>query len=234
MSENIDSSDTSQQEDRDEWICVGTTYTNTTPGSIHAIELDMAQICENMSNKKFRQLIARLRDAAIALIRERIHGLAIWDQEEQRRVQTWFGRSDDIVRQRLNTGLPKLLRVMQELKPENVIRWDEQTQRNITCTVFPDNGITDAAVCKPDSHRRIIAIYPHFCTLPDARLSTNCKLKVLIHECSHYIDTFNSNDEIYGFGTGLKYWAQTRQDIAIDNADSLACYVSFFDDRILW
>lgn len=234
MGLTFNSHDTTRQEEDEEWICVGTTCTNTIPGSIHAIELDMTQICENMSNKTFRRLIARLRDAAVVLIRERMEALAAWDQEEQSRVRTWFGRSDETVRQRLSIGLPKLLSVMQQLEPENVIRWDEQTQRNITCTVFPDNGITDAAVCKPDSHKRIIAIYPHFCTLPDARLSTNCKLKVLIHECTHYIDTFDSNDEIYGFGTGLKYWAQTHADVAIDNADSLACYISFFDDRTLW
>lgn len=187
-----------------------------------------------MSNNAFRKLIVRLRDAAVTLIQERIRGVEGWAPEEQQRIQTWFGRSDEAVRTRLRTGLPKLLRVMQELKPENVIRWDEQKQRNITCTVFPDNGITDAAICKPDSDRRIIAIYPHFCSLPDVRLSTNCKLKVLIHECTHYVDTFDSNDEVYGFGTGLKYWAQENGDIAIHNADSLACYIAFFDDRILW
>ncbi|WP_431824665.1 hypothetical protein [Burkholderia sp. F1] len=43
-----------------------------------------------------------------------------------------------------------------------------------------------------------------------------------------------SNDEVYGFGTGLKYWALEHQDLAIGNADSLACHVSFFDDRVLW
>ncbi|KVC50003.1 hypothetical protein WI72_27250 [Burkholderia ubonensis] len=217
-----------------DWILVGTGYTNTIPGSVHEIALDMTPICPNMSNRAFRKLIVRLRDAAISLIQDRIRGLAAWDQDEQERVKTWFGRSDDTVRHTLMAGLPRLLQVMQELKPENVIRWDEQKQRNITCTVFPDNGITDASVCKSDSHRRIIAIYPHFCTLPDARLSTSCKLKVLIHECTHYIDTFDSNDEVYGFGTGLKYWALEHQDLAIGNADSLACYVSFFDDRVLW
>ncbi|MGT0250248.1 M35 family metallo-endopeptidase [Burkholderia sp. GbtcB21] len=168
----LNSHDAAEDED-DEWVFVGTTYTNTTPGSVHVIDLDLTPICENMSNKAFGKLI-------------------------------------------------------------DVIRWDEQKQRNITCTVFPDNGIADAAVCKPDSDKRIIAIYPHFCTLPDARLSSNCKLKVLIHECTHYVDTFDSNDEIYGFGTGLKYWARDHRDLAINNADSLACYISFFDDRVLW
>lgn len=221
-------------DDNEDWVHVGTAYTNTTPGSVHIIELDMTRICENMSNSAFRKLILRLRDAAIALIQERIQGVERWGHDEQQRVHTWFGRSDQAIRARLRIGLPRLLRVMQELRPENVIRWDEQAQRNITCTVFPDNGITDAAICKPDSNRQIIAIYPHFCSLPDARLSTNCKLKVLIHECTHYVDTFDSNDEIYGFGTGLKIWAQENKNIAIHNADSLACYIAFFDDRILW
>ncbi|AXK63088.1 M35 family metallo-endopeptidase [Burkholderia sp. IDO3] len=233
MSESLNP-DSPVNDDDEEWVCVGSACTNTIPGSTHVIELDMARICENMSNNAFRKLIVRLRDAAVTLIQERIRGVEGWAPEEQQRIQTWFGRSDEAVRTRLRSGLPKLLRVMQELKPENVIRWDEQKQRNITCTVFPDNGITDAAICKPDSDRRIIAIYPHFCSLPDVRLSTNCKLKVLIHECTHYVDTFDSNDEVYGFGTGLKYWAQENGDISIHNADSLACYIAFFDDRILW
>ncbi|NHB05303.1 hypothetical protein GWK53_02130 [Burkholderia cepacia] len=136
----LNSHDADENED-DEWVFVGTAYTNTTPGSVHVVNLDPTPICENMPNKAFRKLIVRLRDAAISLIQDRIHGVAHWEQREQ---------------------------------------------------------------------------------------------KVLIHECTHYVDTFDSNDEIYGFGTGLKYWARDHRDLAINNADSLACYISFFDDRVLW
>ncbi|WP_407668528.1 M35 family metallo-endopeptidase [Paraburkholderia dilworthii] len=98
---------------------------------------------------------------------------------------------------------------------------------NITCTVFPDNGSTDASVCKPDSVRRMIAIYPHFCTSPEAQLWRGCKVLTLIHECTHFTDVFDSNDGMYGISIRLSFWAQTNPDHAIRNADSLTCYVGF-------
>lgn len=219
--------------DEDEWILVTTGRTNTIPGSIHEVELDLARICPIMSNKEFRALFVRLRDAAAQLILDRIEGLSRWDRNERERVATWFGRADQNVRGTLETGLPRLLTATRELKPENVIRWDEQTGINITCTVFPDDDNTDAAVCKPDSARRIITIYPHFCTLPDADLWTACKLKTIIHECTHYTDVFDSDDLMYGQGTGLQYWVRSHPEFAIRNADSLAAYVAHFD-RKLW
>ncbi|WP_244306524.1 M35 family metallo-endopeptidase [Paraburkholderia lacunae] len=74
---------------------------------------------------------------------------------------------------------------------------------------------------------------PHFCTLPDAELWQACRMKVLIHECTHFTDTFNSDDVMYGQGTGMKYWAPSDPDGAIRNADSIACYVAHFDKK-LW
>ncbi|VWD30309.1 MULTISPECIES: M35 family metallo-endopeptidase [Burkholderia] len=211
----------------DGWEPIGTVSTNTTAGSVRDIELDLTPICQNMSNKTFRASIARLRDMAIPLIQDRVAGLGRWDEAEQLRVRKWFGRSDKMTRDTLRVGMPKLLDVMQSLKPENVIRWDRQKQRNITCTVFPDNGHTDAAVCKPDSEKRIIAIYSHFCTSPPAQRWRGCQLLTLIHECTHFTDVFDSTDEMYGVSIGLSFWAQSNPDNAIRNADSLACYVGF-------
>ncbi|WP_238594162.1 hypothetical protein [Burkholderia pyrrocinia] len=170
----------------DEWESIGTVSTNTTTGSIKDIELDLTPICANMSNKAFRTSIVRLRDMALPLIQDRIAGLARWDDAEQARVQKWFGRCDEMVRHTLQSGMPRLLRAMQALKPENVIRWDQQKQRNITCTVFPDSGYTDAAICKPDSEKRIIAIYSRFCTSPPVQRWRGCQLLTLIHECTAF------------------------------------------------
>ncbi|VWC12189.1 peptidase M35 [Burkholderia aenigmatica] len=213
--------------DDDGWESVGTVFTNTTAGSVRDIELDLTPICQDMTNKAFRASIVRLRNMAVPLIQDRIVGLTRWDEAEQMRVRKWFGRGDDTTRTTLRLGMPRLLDVMQSLKPENVIRWDQQKQRNITCTVFPDSGHTDAAVCKPDSERRIIAIYSHFCTSPPAQRWRGCQLLTLIHECTHFTDVFDSNDEMYGVSTGLTFWAQSNPDKAIRNADSLACYVGF-------
>ncbi|APA85680.1 hypothetical protein BJG93_09960 [Paraburkholderia sprentiae WSM5005] len=219
-----------KSDEDEEWILVHTgAVTNTTPGSLVHVTINTLPICENMSNAEFRRLIMRLRDAALTLINERIADVARWDKSAQDRVKRWFGRSDQFVHNRLSFGLPRLATAMQQLQPEKIIRWDEQKGMQISCAITPDRGVNDAAVCKPDSARRIIAIYPHFCTLPDADVSTNCKLKVLIHECTHYIDTFDSDDVIYGFGSGIGYWAQTDPDGACRNADNFACYIAHFD-----
>ncbi|MDR8059820.1 M35 family metallo-endopeptidase [Burkholderia cenocepacia] len=204
--------------------------TNTNPGSMVYISINTMPICPNMSNKAFRSLIMRLRDTAVILIEERISDLARWDKITRDRVQFWFGRSDEAIRQKLSFGLPRLAAAMCELQPEKIIRWDEQSQRQLTCSVVPDTGTNDAAVCKPDSARRIIAIYPHFCTVEDVYVAGNCKLKILIHECSHYIDTFDADDVNYGFARGIGYWAQANPEGAHRNADSIACYIAHFDD----
>ena len=213
----------------DDWSHAGTGQTNTVAGSVQDVSLDLTPICQNMSNAQFRALIERSRDAAVRMIQDRINRLEKWDAGEQARARRWFGRCDDQTRTTLQRGMPKLLDAMQKLKPENVIRWDQQKQRNITCSVFPDNGYTEASVCKPDSVRRIVAIYPHFCTSPNMQLWRECQVLTLIHECTHFSDVFDSTDDMYGVNVGLTFWAQSNPEKAIRNADSLACYVGFED-----
>ena len=209
-----------------EWQTVhDTAVTNTNPYSNVNVTLDPTPICSNMSNREFRDLIVRSREEAIGLIQTRIAALARWDATEQARAKKWLGRSDATTRGILQAGLLRLPQVMKDLKPENIIRWDQQKQRTITCTIFPDNSSTDAAVCKPDTAKRIIAIYPHFCTSPRSQLWHGCQVLTLIHECTHFTDVFDSNDEMYGVSVGLSFWAQDNPDKAIRNADSLACYV---------
>lgn len=216
--------------DNTEWVTVhDTAVTNTNPDSMVYVTLDSTPICSNMSNKEFRDSIMQSREEAVGLIQTRISGLHRWDATEQARAKKWLGRSDNATRSILQAGLPRLLQVMKDLKPENIIRWDQQKQRNITCTIFPDNGSTEAAVCKPDTAKRIIAIYPHFCTSPRSQLWHGCQVLTLIHECTHFTDVFDSNDEMYGVTVGLSFWAQDNPDKAIRNADSLACYVGFDD-----
>ncbi|MFP4892460.1 M35 family metallo-endopeptidase [Paraburkholderia sp. EG304] len=218
-------------DENEEWTKVGTAITNAIPGSISNVVINTTPICPNMSNKEFRGLIMRLRDAALTLIKERIADVARWDMSAQDRAGIWFGRSDQYIRDKLNIGLPRLAAAMRELQPEKIIRWDEQKVVQLSCAIVPDRGTNDAAVCKPDSQRRYIAIYPHFCTLPPVAVSANCQLKVIIHECTHYVDTFNSDDVMYGFGRGVGYWAQNDPEGACRNADSIACYIAHFDTQ---
>ncbi|UVE63934.1 M35 family metallo-endopeptidase [Burkholderia pyrrocinia] len=218
-------------DENEEWVLVHSgAVTNTNPGSMVHVPINTTPICPNMSNQAFRSLIMRLRDTALILIAERTSDLARWDKSAKNRVQFWFGRSDETIRQKLSSGLHKLAAAMRELEPEKIIRWDEQHKKKLTCSVVPDTGTNDASVCKPDSARRIIAIYPHFCTVEDVYVAGNCKLKILIHECSHYTDTFDADDVNYGFARGIGYWAQNDPEGASRNADSIACYVAHFDD----
>jgi hypothetical protein len=216
--------------ENEEWFEVHSgAVTNTNPGSMVDVIINTTPICPNMTNAEFRKLIMRLRDTALILIKERISDVARWDRLTQDRVKFWFGRSDQFIRDKLSIGLPKLATAMQQLQPEKIIRWDEQKGMQLSCAIVPDRGDNDAAVCKPDSARRIIAIYSHFCTLPDVDVSKNCKLKVLIHECTHYIDTFDSDDVAYGWASGVGYWAKTDPEGACKNADNFACYIAHFD-----
>jgi hypothetical protein len=216
--------------DSTEWQTVhDTAVTNTNPDSNVNVTLDPTPICSNMSNKEFRDSFVKSREEAVGLIQTRIAALARWDASERTRAKKWLGRSDDTTREVLQAGLPRLLQVMKDLKPENIIRWDQQRQRNITCTLLPDSGSTDAAVCKPDTAKRIIAIFSHFCTSPRSQLWHGCQVLTLIHECTHFTDVFDSNDEMYGVSVGLSFWAQDNPDKAIKNADSLACYVGVSD-----
>ncbi len=220
-----------KRSEEEEWLLVhDSAVTNTNPNSMVTVTINTARICTNMSNVEFKRLVMRLRDTAVLLIRERISDVSRWDSATRIRAKTWFGRADDALREKLAIGLPKLQSSMEQLRAEKIIRWDQQTNQGLTCAIVVDAGTTDAAVCKPDSHKRFIAIYPHFCTLPDVYVSGNCKLKAVIHECTHYVDTFNSVDTIYGFGDALARWGQSAPDLAWCNADSIACFIAHFDN----
>ncbi|WNC92485.1 hypothetical protein RI103_29935 [Paraburkholderia sp. FT54] len=151
-----------------------------------------------MTNQEFRKVIIRVRDAAVTLVKERIAALAKWDAQERARAAWYFGRADEEIRSALATGLPRLLSAVQELVPEKIIRWDATLNKNLTCAVVPDSGQNRAGVCKPDSQNRVIAIYSAFCTDSNGELWHSAKVKTLIHECTHYTDTFNSDDIMYG------------------------------------
>ncbi|SIT46935.1 conserved hypothetical protein [Paraburkholderia piptadeniae] len=222
-------------DDDGDWIEVHSgAVTNTNPGSMVHVKINTERICSNMSNKEFKEAVMRARDAGVSLIKERITAVARWDVNEQARAKTYFGRADDEIRSTLTTGLPRLLAAMQELVPEKIVRWDGELSRNLTCSVVPDNGTNHAAVCKPDSEKRVIAIYSKFCNDSLGELFHAAKVKVLIHECTHYTDTFNSDDIIYGdTEVGMKIFALQNPERAIRNADSITGYIATFDRIII-
>ncbi|VWB27514.1 peptidase M35 [Burkholderia lata] len=222
-------------QDNEEWILVHSgAVTNTNPGSMVYVSINTTPICSNMSNKEFRELVMKARDAAISLIQQRIAGVTMWNVAEQARARLYFGRADNDIRATLAIGLPRLLIAVQELVPEKIVRWDDTMNKRLTCGVVPDSDSNTAAVCKPDSEKRIIAIYSKFCKISNGDLWTAAKVKTLIHECTHYIDTFNSEDIAYSdTESGLRIFAMSNPDSAIRNVDSITGYVATFDRRVM-
>ncbi|WP_096473584.1 M35 family metallo-endopeptidase [Burkholderia stabilis] len=215
----------------DDYVLVhNTATTNTTPGSKVYVDINTTPICPNMSNEQFTETVMHARDAAVRLIKDRIAAVARWDANEQARATIYFGRADAQIRSTLSSGLPRLLAAMHDLVPEKIVRWDSRVSKNLTCSVVPDNGRNHAAVCKPDSHKRVIAIYSKFCSDSFGELYHASKIKVLTHECTHYTDTFNSDDVIYGdTEIGMRVFAMKNPDLAITNADSITGYIATFD-----
>ncbi|WP_231337588.1 M35 family metallo-endopeptidase [Paraburkholderia sprentiae] len=123
---------------------------------------------------------------------------------------------------------------MQQLVPEKIVRFDSKTSRKLSCVVNPDSGVNHAAVCKPDSEKRVIALYSRYCESPFGLLHGTCKIKTVIHECTHFTDTFNSQDWAYADKeTSLRIFAENHPEKAIENADNITGYIANFDKVIL-
>ncbi|MCC8395740.1 hypothetical protein LJ656_24455 [Paraburkholderia sp. MMS20-SJTR3] len=215
----------------DDWIVVHPgTWTNTNPNSLVEVVINTTPICPNMSNKEFRKEVMRARDIGVSLIKQRIKAVALWEEKEQERAQAFFARSDVEMRTYLGTRLPRLMKAMQQLVPENIIRWDSRTGKPMSCSLKPHKPDSQASVCKPDSEKRIIAIHSAYCEKPFGRLSVGCKVKTIIHECTHFTDTFNSDDHVYvDSEAGARFWASNNPERAFENADSITGYIATFD-----
>jgi len=212
------------------WVEVGTATTNRIPDSNVDIFLDLdgPPICPNMTDAEFRKLVMALSAEAVELITTRSRELASWTPAAKQRVSDWFGgRCDEGLRDSLFAGLGRLGNVMSELQPKNFVRESPEAAARVGCTPATKNENTDASVCKPDTKTHQICIHPHFCGLRDRDLHRDSKITALIHECTHFNDTFSSDDAMYGISVGLKFWAQNNVEKAIRNADSITAYITF-------
>ncbi|WP_250500963.1 M35 family metallo-endopeptidase [Caballeronia sp. GAWG1-5s-s] len=206
---------------------VAQSETNTIDGSTHDVYINNTLICPNMTNAQFRGLMMNLRDIAVNKIDERCVSLTRNWSKEKERVYTWFGQTDEGLRRALIAGLPRLKAAMLELTPGKILRYDDERAKTMSCVPVTDNGNNDASVCKPDSSKRIICLYSHFCTTAAARLDGENKLKNLIHECTHFTDTFDSVDTAYGYGHALQIWGKMNPTKTANNADTIACYITY-------
>ena len=190
-------------------------------------------ICPKMTNKAFATLMMKLRDMAVDYItKQRLPELERWDEEAQARVLTWFGIADQSTREHLRKGLTECVRVLQGLKAKNFVRF---TAGGKLATCVLNDGVgTVAAVCKPDTATHTIAIALPFCEFQyDNRvifgtnkvLDGDSRLLTLIHEVTHFDDTFSSNDTWYGTTNSRDHVSTENLAALRVNADSIAAYV---------
>lgn len=189
-------------------------------------------ICPNMTNKEFAVLAMSLRDMAVDYItRKRLPELERWDKKAQARVEAWFAIADQDTREYLQKGLAACVRVLKGLEPKNFVRFIEGGKL-ATCVMGSALG-TDGAACKSDVATHTIAIALPFCGYRDHAFnfdtgeSTNgpSKLIVLIHEVTHFDDTFSSNDTWYGATESRKNVRSENHAALLANADSITSYV---------
>ena len=196
-------------------------------------------ICPNMTNEAFAGLMMELRDEAVEIAGRRLAELERWDQPAKARVLEWFGDpgmdrrkahlSD--LRTYLMAGIQLLGQVLRGLQPKNFVRWTATAHEYVGC-VNPNPNLQGVAaqVCKPDIKTHTIAIALQFCQLrrttriygTDTFREGDSQLLTLIHEVTHFDDTFGSFDTWNGTTDARAHAGDPRSR---RNADSLASYI---------
>lgn len=217
-----------------EWFTVATTTTNSVEGSTFDVFINTTPICPNMTNAQFRKRVMTARDGALKLVNGRIILLStVWSREKVR-VQTYFGSTSEEVRAELLRGLSALCGVLERLEPSNFIRPDPETERVLGCVPNPNQQSgTLAHVCGPDTATHTIAIHEAFCSLRDETFSSKESMQsTIIHECTHFYDTFASIDyqNIYYGKHQAQKLARLEPAMAIKNADNITWYIVSTDD----
>lgn len=190
------------------------------------------KICPDMTNKEFALLSIKLRDMAVRyIVEKRLAELARWDKEAKSLVQAWFGIADQNTREYLQNGLTACVRVLKGLEPKNFVRYTEGGKL-VSC-VMPSALGTVAAVCKPDTATHTIAIALGFCKLHEDTLiygtdeirHGDSQLLALIHEVTHFDDTFSSKDTWYGTTNSKMHVSGANSAKLLLNADSISSYI---------
>ncbi|MCA8271683.1 hypothetical protein LGN17_03995 [Burkholderia sp. AU30280] len=66
--------------------------------------------------------------------------------------------------------------------------------------------------------------------LRDQNMFGDSRLSTLIHEVTHFADTFGSSDPRYGLDPTATAWARAHPDLALRNADTLTGFVIYGED----
>ncbi|MEC5404351.1 M35 family metallo-endopeptidase [Paraburkholderia sp. MPAMCS5] len=218
----------------DDYVHVGNGQANTTEESNQDVFLSLngPPICPNVPDSEFRKNVLRLRDKAIILVDKRLAELVKWDSEARARVADWFGRSDAATRDCLMSGFPKLKTVLQGLEPKNFLRASLELDRYLGC--LPNlKSVKDeiAHVCAPNTATHTICIRENFCILPATDMFGESQLATIIHEATHFTDTFGTLDNMYGLNSYMMIWGRSNPSLAINNADSIAGYVVYGEEK---
>ncbi|MCA8253129.1 peptidase M35 [Burkholderia sp. AU31624] len=220
-------------DDDKEWFLVHSgAITNKNPGSMVHVYINTTPICPNMTNREFRIMVARLIKWSIVLVDRRIADLKQYDEKTRERMIYWFNRCNENTRQYLINGFSRQLSVLKTLTPHNFVRSDPNLDRMLGCV--PNMGDIDneaAHVCGPNTERRLISIAAKFCTgLRDQNMYGDSRLSTLIHEVTHFVDTFGSCDTRYGLDPTSAAWARANPELALRNADTLTGFVIYGED----
>jgi peptidyl-Lys metalloendopeptidase len=220
--------------EEEEWFLVhDSAVTNTNPDSIVEVRINTTPICPNMTNREFRITARRLLEWAAMAVDRRIEDLNRNDAGTRNRMQYWFGKNDEDTRQYLLSGFLRVSSVIKSLTPASLTRSDPNTDRILGCVPNVQNLDGEAAhVCAPNTERKLISIGMKFCNgLRDEDEDHDSRVSTIIHEVTHFADTFASGDPMYSISRPLAFWGQRNPEKALKNADSLAGYVLFEEKR---
>lgn len=216
-----------------EWFLVHSgAVTNTNPGSMVDVYINTTPICPNMTNRQFRITASRLLKWSIILVERRITDLKRYDKTTKDRMIYWFNRCDENTRQYLLDGFSRHLSILKTLTPHHFVRSDPNLDRMLGCVPNMADIDNEAAhVCGPNTERRLISIAMKFCTgLRDQNMFGDSRLSTVIHEVTHFVDTFGSGDPRYGLDPTAAAWARANPDQALRNADTLTGFVIYGEE----
>ncbi|WP_310629217.1 M35 family metallo-endopeptidase [Burkholderia cenocepacia] len=182
-----------------------------------------------MTNRQFRITASRLLKWSIILVERRITDLKRYDKTTKDRMIYWFNRCDENTRQYLLDGFSRHLSILKTLTPHHFVRSDPNLDRILGCVPNMVDIDNEAAhVCGPNTERRLISIAMKFCTgLRDQNMFGDSRLSTVIHEVTHFVDTFGSSDPRYGLDPTAAAWARANPDQALRNADTLTGFVIY-------
>lgn len=187
------------------------------------------EICPGMTNEAFVNEINSIKNRLInILLLETIPAVSKWDDKVKAKAIKWFGTDSKELRQILLDGYTNSVAVLRKIEGKNFIRADSIKVDPISgkdpygCTPANISAGTVASVCPIDESHHI-NIYPDYCELKEVGYNSSHKLSVILHEVTHFKDTFSSLDRAYTEVASLRL-VKNNPAQAQQNADSFTLF----------